>query len=646
MASRIPQSFIDELLARVDVVDIVDSRVKLKKTGKNYSACCPFHNENTPSFTVSPDKQFYYCFGCGASGTALRFVMEFDGLSFPDAVEKLADQASMQVPKENVSRAEVEREQQHNTLFSHMEQAGKFFEQQLRTHPEKDKAISYLKNRGLSGQAARFFGIGYAPPGWDGLQQQLGKNAQDIKELVSCGMLIEKDDGRTYDRFRDRIMFPIRDARGRYIAFGGRVLGDEKPKYLNSPETPIFHKNRELYGLYEARKIRQKLTRFVIVEGYMDVVALAEFGIHYAVATLGTATSEHHLRRLFKIVPEVIFCFDGDNAGRTAASRAMETVLPVLSDGVQARFLFLPEGEDPDTLVRKEGRDGFEERLNTSMHLPEFLFEHLKQQVDFDTLDGKARLDKLAAPLIGRIPAGTLRNLMEKQLETLIGTRSAALANLKDSAETTQPTSARPVRQAKDSAATPANGYQEPAHGDYRHSDSGHDHFADQYEDFTDDDYASLVNDGDQTEDGLAPLVRRALSSLVAAPSLAQKLTLPEADAESQQEQLLFEVLKKLQQSPQQNSVGLLIQWIGTPYQEELQALADTPETGIQPVAGDIQSVLDRIGARIEEKRLAELEGLYSSRTPLTPEQRDELRELQKRKKLRNRKRTGIYSKN
>ena len=302
MAGRIPQSFIDELLARLDVIDVVDSRVKLKKTGKNYSACCPFHNENTPSFTVSPDKQFYYCFGCGASGTALKFVMEYDGLSFPDAVEKLASQAGLEVPKEQISH-DARQEQQHQGLFKRMEAASQYFEQMLRQHEQRGRAVDYLKNRGLSGKAAKFFGIGYAPPGWDGLQTELGTDKEALRELVTCGMLIEKEDGRTYDRFRDRIMFPIRDARGRFIAFGGRVLGDEKPKYLNSPETPIFQKGRELYGLYEARKIRQKLTRFIIVEGYMDVVALAEYGIHYAVATLGTATSEHHLRRLFKIVP-------------------------------------------------------------------------------------------------------------------------------------------------------------------------------------------------------------------------------------------------------------------------------------------------------------------------------------------------------
>ena len=613
MAGRIPQSFIDELLARVDVIDVVDSRVKLKKTGKNYSACCPFHNENTPSFTVSPDKQFYYCFGCGASGTALKFVMEFDGLSFPDAVEKLADQVNLDVPREAASQREIQQEQQHQALFRRMEASSRFFETQLREHEQKDMAISYLKKRGLSGKAAKFFGIGYAPPGWDGLQQTLGQDKDAIKELVSCGMLIEKEDGRTYDRFRDRIMFPIRDARGRYIAFGGRVLGDEKPKYLNSPETPIFQKNRELYGLYEARKIRQKLTRFVIVEGYMDVVALAEFGIHYAVATLGTATSEHHLRRLFKIVPEVIFCFDGDDAGRTAAARAMETVLPVLSDGVQARFLFLPDGEDPDTLVRQEGKAGFEKRLNESLHLPEFLFEHLKQQVDFDTIDGKARLDKLAAPLIGRLPSGTLRNLMEKRLEDLIGTKSMALVNLRD--ESPEP---------------PAS----PTH--------------DYYDDLPPEEPGFIAHESngqDTTEDPLAPLVIRALTHLVRNPSIAQSVTIPETEPESDYERLLLGVLNKLNAAPQQNSVGLLIQWIGSPWQAELQRLADSPDSDrIKPAPGDVSMVLARMAAREEDRRLESLETILRSGEKLTAEQRDELRTLKRQRHERNKKRTAIYT--
>ncbi|MEC8908581.1 DNA primase [Thalassolituus sp. UBA2590] len=608
MAGRIPQSFIDELLARVDVIDVVDSRVKLKKTGKNYSACCPFHNENTPSFTVSPDKQFYYCFGCGASGTALRFVMEFDGLSFPDAVEKLADQMNMAVPREAASQREVQQEQEHQSLFKRMEAASQFFERQLREHDKRDRAIQYLKGRGLSGKAAKFFGIGYAPPGWDNLQEALGTDKTAVRELVTSGMLIEKDDGRTYDRFRDRIMFPIRDARGRYIAFGGRVLGDEKPKYLNSPETPIFQKNRELYGLYEARKIRQKLTRFVIVEGYMDVVALAEFGIHYAVATLGTATSEHHLRRLFKIVPEVIFCFDGDDAGRTAAARAMETALPVLSDGVQARFLFLPDGEDPDTLVRQEGRDGFEKRLNESLHLPEFLFEQLKQQVDFDTLDGKARLDKMAAPLIGKLPKGTLRSLMEKRLEDMIGTRSAAMAAVNETAPEPEPEIDDGVSM-PDIITEPVP----PSHAP-------------------------------DTEDPLAPMVHRAISSLVRFPGLAQELSIPETEAETEYERLLFEILKRLHQSPQQESIGLLIQWIGSPYEPELKALADHPESDqIRPVAADVRVVLERMTARKDDRALEELEAKFHRGEKLTPEERSQLHELKKQRKQRNHKRTGIY---
>lgn len=623
MAGRIPQSFIDDLLSRVDVIDVVDSRVKLKKTGKNYSACCPFHNENTPSFTVSPDKQFYYCFGCGASGSALKFVMEFDGLSFPDAVEKLASDANMEVPREQVS-FEARQEQQHQPLFGQMSKAADFFEQMLRSHEQKGKAVQYLKNRGLSGKAAKFFQIGYAPPGWDNLQKHLTSSPQQsndkdtIKQLISCGMLIEKDEPgkeyRTYDRFRDRIMFPIRDARGRVIAFGGRVLGDEKPKYLNSPETPIFHKTRELYGLYEARKIRQKLTRFVIVEGYMDVVALAEFGIHYAVATLGTATSEHHLRRLFKIVPEVIFCFDGDQAGRTAAARAMETVLPLLQDGLQARFLFLPDGEDPDTLVRVEGKEAFEQRLNQSDHLPEFLFAHLKEQVDFDTLDGKARLDQLAAPLINRLPDGMLRQLMRQKLKDETGVESHALTKLE--AEAPAPT----AEPASDDIPMPVIDAP-PAHFD-----------------------AQEAYDPQPSSDTLAPLVYQALTSLVQNPALAQALEIPACEPESEIERLLFEVLNRLKQTPQNDSIGLLIQWTGTPFQQQLKELAEQAEQRISPSAASITDVLKRLDARKHELELSQLQALLDNKEKLSDEQRARFRELKLMKHQLQKKRTGIYS--
>lgn len=417
MSGRIPDSFIDDVVARANIVDVVDSRVRLKKAGKNYTACCPFHNEKSPSFSVSSDKQFYYCFGCGASGNALKFIMEFDGIPFPDAVEKLAATLGMEVPHEDSSPQQQKQQQEKTSLYDLMNQASLFFQQQLRFHPEKSAAVNYLKKRGLTGQTAKHFNIGYAPDGWDNLKRQLDNDGTKEKALVECGMLIEKDEGRTYDRFRNRIMYPIRDMRGRTIGFGARTLGDEKPKYLNSPETPIFNKGHELYGLYECRQIRQTLKRLLVVEGYMDVVALHQYGIHYAVATLGTATSETHLQKIFKIVPEVVFCFDGDAAGRRAAKRGLEIVLPILEDGWQVRFLFLPEGEDPDTLVRQEGKEAFEERIHNAMAISEFLIKSLYPEVENpDSIDGRARIAKLAAPMVAQIPGLALRGLMNQAL--------------------------------------------------------------------------------------------------------------------------------------------------------------------------------------------------------------------------------------
>jgi len=615
MAGRIPQAFIDELLSRVDVVDVVDSRVKLKKAGKNYSACCPFHNENTPSFTVSREKQFYYCFGCGASGSALKFVMEFDGLGFPDAVEKLADSAGLEVPREQQSRQQIEQQKEQEPLFTRMQESADFFTNQLRSSESRQKAIDYLKGRGLSGKAAKFFGIGYAPPGWDNLQTELATDNERNKQLVTAGMLIEKEDGRTYDRFRDRIMFPIRDVRGRVIAFGGRVLGDEKPKYLNSPETPIFQKNRELYGLYEARKIRQKLTRILIVEGYMDVVALAEYGIHYAVATLGTATSEHHLRTLFRTVPELIFCFDGDQAGRTAAARAMETVLPVLEDGLQARFLFLPDGEDPDTLVRQEGREAFEQRLNTSRHLPEFLFDHLKEQVDFDTLDGKARLDQLAAPLIARIPKGTLRDLMVAELERQIGVHSRAMDKLAEQPSADPEEPAGPVIPDYHNEQLPAAQW-------YAHDEEG-------------------IPD-DDIDEHLTPLIERAITALVRHPAIASEIDLPELEATTDRERLLLEMIRKLHRQPQPSSVGLLIQWIGTPYHQELTQIANRGES-TPPTAAGISEALKQMGARKLSSELNQLRARFASGEKLSTEERQRLKELGKALHTINKKRPRIY---
>ncbi|SHF70674.1 DNA primase [Microbulbifer donghaiensis] len=431
MAGKIPQHFIDDLLARADIVELVDSRVKLRKTGKNYSACCPFHDEKTPSFTVSPDKQFYYCFGCGASGNAVGFLMEYDRLPFPEAVEKLATSMGLEVPREQLAPGQERRQRESQSLYQLTEKAADFYRNQLRAHPAAGRAIAYLRGRGLSGEIARDFGIGLAPPGWDNLLNELGDTAQNADLLEQAGLAIRRQDsdGNTkpgsrhhYDRFRNRIMFPIRDQRGRVIAFGGRVLGDDKPKYLNSPETPIFHKSRELYGLWEARQANRTLDRLIVVEGYMDVVALAQFGIRCAVATLGTACGEEHIQLAFRHTPELVFCFDGDQAGRTAAKRALEAALPHMQDGRSLRFLLLPEGEDPDTLVRQVGGERFQQMIDEQGRpLEDFLFDLLGEGINLQTMDGRARLSKLAAPLLDLLPAGVYRQLMFQQLAARTG---------------------------------------------------------------------------------------------------------------------------------------------------------------------------------------------------------------------------------
>jgi DNA primase len=429
MTGRIPQNFIDDLLDRTDIVEVIDRRVPLKKSGKNFSARCPFHDEKTPSFSVNQEKQFYYCFGCGAGGNAIGFLMDYERLEFPRAVETLADAAGLEVPKE--ATALQEEPQQKRTLYSLMEQVADYYRQQLREHPAKQRAVDYLKNRGLSGEIARDFDIGYAPPGWDNLIKALGKTDEEKQLLIDAGMLVDREeDNKLYDRFRDRIMFPIRDSRGRVIAFGGRVLGDDKPKYLNSPETAIFHKGKELYGFYQARKANRQLQRILIVEGYMDVIALSQNNINWAAATLGTATSADHLKRVFRQCPEVIFCFDGDEAGRKAANRALETSLPTMEDGRQIRFLFLPDGEDPDSLVRNIGNDAFQRLADKATPLEQFLFDHLSTDLDVDTMNGRARLSKLAAPMIGQLPEGVFKELMTDNLAQRTGLNRETLTPL------------------------------------------------------------------------------------------------------------------------------------------------------------------------------------------------------------------------
>tara|TARA_R110001592_G_scaffold6045_20_gene32886 strand:+ start:753 stop:2615 length:1863 start_codon:yes stop_codon:yes gene_type:complete len=443
---RIPQYFIDDLLSRVDIVDVINRRVSLKKTGKNYSARCPFHEEKTPSFSVNPDKQFYYCFGCGAGGNAVGFIMDYERQDFPSAVDNLAHIAGLEVPREDLSPQQQVKQERRKTIYDLMEQVSAHYQKQLRSDPQSQRAIDYLKRRGLSGRIARDFNIGFAPPGWDNLLKAFGDTDERKQQLIDAGMLIEKEDGKLYDRFRDRIMFPIRDNRGRVIAFGGRVLGDDKPKYLNSPETDIFQKGKELYGLYQARQNNRHLEQLLVVEGYMDVVALAQYGIMTGIATLGTASNTEHLRTAFRYASELIFCFDGDAAGRKAAERALENALPVMEDGRRIRFLFLPEGDDPDSVVNRDGAAGFQKLLAGASPLERYFFESLYEQTDPNTLEGKARLSKLALPRLQLLPEGVFRQLMLDSLAERTGlSRQSVDQLLNESQAIAQQEEARPA---------------------------------------------------------------------------------------------------------------------------------------------------------------------------------------------------------
>jgi DNA primase len=439
VAGLIPRQFIDDLLARVDIVDVVDEYVPLKKGGKDHKACCPFHNEKSPSFTVSADKQFYHCFGCGAHGSSIGFLMEYAHMDFVEAVEDLAARAGLEVPRE---AGGGERSESVQPLYDVLGKANTYFQQQLRQHPEAPAAVDYLRDRGLSGEIAAAFGLGFAPPGWDNLLNAIGRNDSDRSLMSAAGLLVDKGGGGFYDRFRGRITFPILDRRGRTVGFGGRVLDDETPKYLKSPETAVYHKGRELYGLYQARKVTGKPERLIVVEGYMDVVALAQHGIHNAVATLGTAATDAHLEQLFRTSEDVVFCFDGDEAGRRAAWRALETTLPAMHDGRQAFFMFLADGQDPDSLVRDRGAAEFATAVDAAASLGTFLFDHLSAGVDLGTIDGRSRLTALARPLLAKLPPGSFRELSENRLAELTGLareNSSTLVSGRGSATVSRP---------------------------------------------------------------------------------------------------------------------------------------------------------------------------------------------------------------
>lgn len=428
MSGRIPQPFIDEVVARSDIVEIIGARVPLKKAGREFRACCPFHNEKTPSFWVSPDKQFYHCFGCHVHGTAIGFLMAYEKLGFIDAVADLAQRAGLEMPKEAQGPRDA-----GGDLYDVMARASRFFEQNLSDNP---RGRDYLKGRGIDAATAERFSLGYAPDSWNALLNRFGIEEQGRRQLLQTGLIIERDTrggeraAGFYDRFRDRLMFPIRDSRGRVLAFGGRIIDQGEPKYLNSPETPLFHKGRELYGLYEARKAHNDFSRLMIVEGYMDVVRLHQAGITYAVATLGTATTQEHLNKLFRITSELVFCFDGDRAGRQAAWRALENALPLARDGRELKFMFLPDGHDPDTWVAEIGKDAFEEKLKSSLSLSSYLIRELLLQVNVAEIDGRAKLKALAQPLFARMPEGVYRELLADALAAEIRMPAAKLKEL------------------------------------------------------------------------------------------------------------------------------------------------------------------------------------------------------------------------
>ncbi|MBM1188607.1 DNA primase [Pseudomonas lundensis] len=634
MAGLIPQSFIDDLLNRTDIVDVVSSRVQMKKAGKNYTACCPFHKEKTPSFSVSPDKQFYYCFGCGAGGNALGFIMDHDNLDFPQAVEELAKAAGMEIPREESGRSHKPRQPTDSPLYPLLTAAADFYRQALKSHPGRRAAVDYLKGRGLTGEIARDFGLGFAPPGWDNLYKHLSSDTLQQKAMIDAGLLVENaETGKRYDRFRDRVMFPIRDSRGRIIAFGGRVLGDDKPKYLNSPETPVFHKGQELYGLFEARKFNRSLDEIIVVEGYMDVIALAQQGLRNAVATLGTATSEEHMKRLFRVVPSVLFCFDGDQAGRNAAWRALEATLPCLQDGRRARFLFLPEGEDPDTLVRSEGTDAFKARINQhAQPLADYFFQQLTEETDPRSLEGRAHMATLAAPLIDKVPGANLRNLMRQRLSEITGLNSEAVSQLAQSA----PPPSQP-------AYDPGIDYDAmPDYSDFQQPET----YAPQQEwtpkksgaggkKWENKPWDKKGKRGGEREQawipvGVEPPTLTALRTLLHHPQLAKKVEDAGHFAAEDQtnNQLLIALVEAVQKNPKLSSIQLLSRWHGTEQGRLLQRLLEKEWLiDADNLEQQFFDTITSLSARQRERNLEQL--LRKARQgELSSEEKNQLRDL------------------
>jgi DNA primase len=580
MSGLIPKQFIVDLIDRADVVEVVGRHVQLKKAGKEFKACCPFHDEKTPSFTVSPAKGFYHCFGCGAHGNALDFLMEYDHMDFVEAVESLARSMGIEVPREETQRPA----RSYDALFELVASVSAFYRDQLKSH---QPAVEYLKARGIDGATARRFGIGYAPAGWSNVLDHFGQSSESAERLFAAGLVIRKDNGGFYDRFRDRIMFPIRDTRGRTIGFGGRVMGDGEPKYLNSPETVLFHKGRELYGLYEARQALRSIDRLVVVEGYMDVVGLARHGIDFATGTLGTATTDEHLNRLFRLCDDVYFCFDGDRAGRAAAWKALEVALPRIREGRQVRFVFLPEGQDPDSFVQARGADAFVAATDRAVPLSDFLIEELSGQVDMDSVDGRARLAEMAKPLVSRIPPGVYRTLLVDRLAETVGIAAARLESILD----------RP-------AARSGKGTRPPTTRLRPRASSGH--------------------------AGKPSLVRRAITLIVHYPAAAENIDIEKlAGVAKPGIDLLHDLVETVQSQPNISTAGLLERFRNDKEGQHLGKLvgvelpgSDEFDAGAELAACISQLALaarrKRIDLLIEKQKLGEL----------SVSERDELREL------------------
>ncbi|HSY06953.1 MAG TPA: DNA primase [Steroidobacteraceae bacterium] len=585
--SRIPQSFIDELIARADIVEIVGLRVPLKKAGREYKACCPFHSEKTPSFWVSPEKQFYHCFGCAAHGTALGFLMAHDRLTFPEAIEELASRLGLEVPHEAAAAGSAPRGADED-LYKLMASVAAYYAEAL---TRDARARDYLSSRGIAAATLAQFAIGYARDSWNDVLRRFGGDDAARQRLGELGLIIEREgapprDGeRHYDRFRDRIMFPIRDARGRTIAFGGRIIDQGEPKYLNSPETTLFHKGRELYGLYEARHSRVALKRLLVVEGYMDVVRLHQAGMAYAVATLGTATTAEHLKRIFRVVNEVVFAFDGDRAGRAAAWRALQNTLPEAREGREIRFLFLPEGHDPDTLVGAEGREAFEKRMAAALPLSEYLVREVSADIDLSHADGRARFAEAARPLVAKLAHGLYRELVLERIAATIKLSAARLQQLwGEASRTSQPPA--PQRAAPRAAISAGRG----------------------------------------------SLVRQAIVRLLQFPATAARVTVQErADLDRLHEpgiELLRELIDDLKRNPAKVSAQVIERWADKPERESLEKLLQKEEviTNAAAAGSELRAALIKLAELADTQRLQELE--IKSRTATLD--RSELQEFQR----------------